>query len=124
MMLAPQRGLIASVNLDARREIECAPLAAARGDHMASAIEPLILDFLEWLSAQPRPYDEAAAAWRTSCPRLTVWEDAIDRGYVTRKARGGRGWMVELTDQGRAMLAAQGRAGAGVTSPGPSSAAG
>jgi hypothetical protein len=76
---------------------------------MQSAPEALILDFLEWLAARPRPYGEVAAAWRTSCPRLTVWEDAMDAGYVTRSARGGRGWTVDLTKEGRLLLARRGR---------------
>ena len=29
-----------------------------------------------------QPYDEVMEAWRTSCPRLTVWEDAVDRSFV------------------------------------------
>ena len=40
-------------------------------------LDPLILDFLEWIGGGPRPYAEVMEAWRTSCPRLTVWEDAI-----------------------------------------------
>ena len=45
---------------------------------MTIAPEPLILDFLEWIANKPRPYREVMAAWRTSCPKLTVWEDSID----------------------------------------------
>ena len=73
---------------------------------METTLEPLILDFLEWLSAGARPYDEVNAAWRTSCPRLTVWEDSLDASYITRRARAGDGWVVEITSQGRAYLAA------------------
>ena len=49
---------------------------------------PLILDFLEWLAAEPRPYAEVMDGWRTSCPRLTIWEDAVDGGYVVRRRDG------------------------------------
>lgn len=52
---------------------------------MSTTLEPLILDFLEWLAAEPRPEREAMDAWRTSCPRLTVWEDSMDRGFVERR---------------------------------------
>ncbi len=55
--------------------------------------EPLILDLVEWVAAAPRPYAEVLDAWRTSCPRLTVWEDALDRGLVActrREADGAR----------------------------------
>jgi hypothetical protein len=63
----------------------------------------LILDFLEWLSPEPRPYPEVMEAWRTSCPRLTVWEDAIDRGWV-RREQAGRGAVVALTASGAQRL--------------------
>jgi len=46
-------------------------------------LEVLILDLLEWLSARERSYEETMDAWRTSCPRLTVSEDANDRGFVS-----------------------------------------
>ncbi len=49
---------------------------------LADPVEALILDLLEWVGAEPRPYAEVLDAWRTSCPRLPVWEDANDRGFV------------------------------------------
>jgi hypothetical protein len=55
---------------------------------VSDTVEPLILDLLEWVGPEPRPYAEVLEAWRTSCPRLPVWEEANDRGFVTR-ARGG-----------------------------------
>jgi hypothetical protein len=45
-----------------------------------AAPESLILDLLEWVAGADRTYDEVMDAWRTSCPRLPVWEDANDRG--------------------------------------------
>lgn len=77
---------------------------------IAGTIEPLILDFLEWLAAKPRSYRDAMDAWRTSCPRLTVWEDAIDAGYVARVQDPGRGETVRVTANGLAFLEARGRA--------------
>lgn len=50
--------------------------------------EPLILDLVEWVARKPRPYAEVMEAWRTSCPRLPVWEDAVDRGLVERQSGG------------------------------------
>jgi hypothetical protein len=47
--------------------------------------ESLIYDLVEWVARAPRPYAEAIDAWRTSCPRLTVWEDATDRGLIARQ---------------------------------------
>ena len=67
----------------------------------------LILDLIEWIAAEPRPYAEVMDAWRTSCPRLPVWEDAVDAGFVTRTASNGAGAMVEITDAGRAFLRAE-----------------
>jgi hypothetical protein len=74
---------------------------------MADPIEPLILDLLEWLGAEPRPYAEVIDAWRTSCPRLPVWEDANDRGFVERILRPDGGPIVSVTALGRAFLVAR-----------------
>ena len=40
---------------------------------MDDPVDPLILDLLEWVAARPRTYTEVMDAWRTSCPRLTIW---------------------------------------------------
>jgi len=42
----------------------------------------LLIQFLRWVDARPRCYSDAMAAWRTSCPRLSVWEDALADGLV------------------------------------------
>jgi uncharacterized membrane protein YfcA len=52
---------------------------------MSESADPLVLDFVEWIAREPRFYAEVVATWRTSCPRLTIWEDAADHGYVTRE---------------------------------------
>ena len=52
----------------------------------ATILDPLVLDFVEWIAKEPRAYADVLDAWRTSCPRLTVWEDAIDRGLVDAQA--------------------------------------
>ncbi len=70
--------------------------------------EPLVLDLVEWVGRAPRPYAEVMAAWRTSCPRLTVWEDAMERGLVVCRSHDGTLW-VEATAAGRAALAAADR---------------
>lgn len=49
---------------------------------MADVVESLILDLIEWVAVNERTYEEAMIAWRTSCPRLPVSEDANDRGLV------------------------------------------
>jgi len=71
---------------------------------VTDTLTPLILDFLEWLAAKPRPYSEVMDAWRTSCPRLTVWEDANERGFVTQRSVAGVGAVVDLTPAGRSFL--------------------
>jgi hypothetical protein len=63
--------------------------------------EALLIDFLRWLAAGERPYSEVMEAWRTSCPRLTVWEDALEARWVERRS----GARVALTVEGRAWLA-------------------
>jgi hypothetical protein len=77
---------------------------------MADTLAPLILDFLEWLASEPRPYSEVMTAWRTSCPRLTVWEDAIDQGFVVRKSGSSGESLIDLTPIGRRFLETSGRA--------------
>ena len=57
---------------------------ATAGLAVSDPVDDLILDLLEWIGPGARPYDEVLDAWRTSCPRLPVWEDANDRGYITR----------------------------------------
>ncbi len=68
---------------------------------MSAPIEPLILDLVEWVARRPRPYTEVIEAWRTSCPRLTVWEDAVERGLVVCEQRGDGGLWVVATESGR-----------------------
>ena len=65
--------------------------------------EALVLDLVEWLAPAPRLYAEVLEAWRTSCPRLTVWEDALDRGYLRRDA-GPNGGTVAITELGQEFL--------------------
>ena len=58
---------------------------------------------------EPRPYTDVLDAWRTSCPRLTIWEDATDRGFVEQTAVEGEGLLVRATDAGRQYLRSNGR---------------
>ena len=60
------------------------------GSRMTQTVEALVLDMLEWLSRSERSYTETMDAWRTSCPRLPVWEDANDAGLVSIEHRNGR----------------------------------
>ena len=74
-----------------------------------SPLDPLILDFVEWVAREPRAYRDALDAWRTSCPRLTVWEDAEERGLVTRNQLSGACTMIAATDAGQQFLKENGR---------------
>lgn len=65
----------------------------------------LVRDLVRWVAEQPRPYNEVMDAWRTSCPRLTVWEDVVDAGYVRVNFEpAGQGKTVSVTDAGRELL--------------------
>jgi hypothetical protein len=67
----------------------------------------LVLDLVEWIAARPRTYTEVMDAWRTSCPRLPIWEDSVDLGLVGYERIKGSEVMVTLTPKGRAMLDAE-----------------
>jgi hypothetical protein len=76
---------------------------------MLKPADPLVLDFVEWIARRPRLYSEVVDTWHTSCPRLTIWEDAADSGYVARDAVAGVGTIVAVTDAGERLLRANGR---------------
>jgi len=71
---------------------------------MADTVESLILDLLEWIGPDCRPYDEVLEAWRTSCPRLPIWEDANDRGFIASHHEVGRGRLISVSVTGREYL--------------------
>ena len=72
---------------------------------MTNTVDALILDLLEWIGPKPRAYAEVMEAWRTSCPRLPVWEEANVRGFVERHHVQGKAALVALSASGRAFLA-------------------
>jgi len=76
---------------------------------MSEELDPLVLDLVEWVARESRTYKEVLDVWRTSCPRLTVWEDAIDRGFLIRKFAAGQEAMVEVTVEGHNFLVANKR---------------
>lgn len=63
----------------------------------------LTAQLLEWIAAAPRSYDEALETWRSSCPRHSIWEDALEAGLITQASDG----RLSLTATGRAALARQ-----------------
>ncbi len=70
---------------------------------LSDPIEALILDLLEFVGPESRPYREVLDVWRTSCPRLPVWEEATDRGLLARH-HGDGGALISLTPIGRKLL--------------------
>jgi hypothetical protein len=70
---------------------------------MTDTVDNLILDLVEWVGRRERTYQETMDAWRTSCPRLPVWEDACEREFVARAVTS-TGVMVQATPRGLAFL--------------------
>ena len=70
---------------------------------MTDTVENLILDLVEWAGRTEHTYRETMDAWRTSCPRLPVWEDATDRGLVEPVFTNGRS-LVRVTAAGFDLL--------------------
>jgi DNA-binding PadR family transcriptional regulator len=68
-----------------------------------AVMDALILGLLEWLAGRDRSYEEVMDAWRTSCSKLPVWEEANDRGLLEREDAGGRS-VVRISPSGRALL--------------------
>lgn len=70
----------------------------------------LTLQFLSWLASRPRSYGEVKDAWRSTCPRLTIWEDAVESGLIEFQNGGERlsdRSAVTLTERGHALLASE-----------------
>ncbi|HEY8173411.1 MAG TPA: hypothetical protein VIH21_10025 [Dehalococcoidia bacterium] len=67
----------------------------------------LVLDLLEWIGVDARDYAELMEAWRTSCPRLPIWEDAVDHGFVACGRAASSAMVVRVTPAGRRFLEAE-----------------
>jgi D-3-phosphoglycerate dehydrogenase len=68
-----------------------------------STVDALIVDLLEYVAGKERDYAEVIEAWHTSCPKLPVWEEANERGLVTRARVNGHA-VVKITVAGAAFL--------------------
>ena len=76
---------------------------------MQQPANALTLQFLAWIAERPRNYGETMEAWRSTCPRLSIWEDAILDGLIQIENAGGRPRneaIVTVTARGRAVLQA------------------
>ena len=74
---------------------------------MQDPVDALVLDLLEWIGSGPRSYREVIEAWRTSCPRLPVWETANERGFVEHVHEVGMPAQVLVSARGLAALRAR-----------------
>jgi D-3-phosphoglycerate dehydrogenase len=70
---------------------------------MDHTVEALVLDLIEWVARGNRSYEETLDAWRTSCPRLPVWEEATERRMLEVVRLGSRMY-VRVTPAGTAFL--------------------
>lgn len=80
-------------------------MSTAQQSTIPTSVHPLTLDFLRWVAEQPRSYEEAMEAWRTNCPRLSIWEDALADGLVVVERNPDMtDNQVAVTPRGRALL--------------------
>ena len=68
--------------------------------------EVLVRDLIRWVASEPRPYVEVIDAWHTHCPRLPVWEDALEHRLVVRKLGADGELVVRASDEGIRYLTA------------------
>jgi hypothetical protein len=76
---------------------------------VAGTHQGLTRQLLDWAAARPRTYGEAMEAWSSWCPKLSVWEDALEAGLIQVVPAPGQGRAaaaVQLTARGREALRA------------------
>jgi hypothetical protein len=72
---------------------------------MPEPVTQLMQEFLIWVASRPRTYADAMQAWQSTCPRHTIWEDAVIDGFIQVKNNGTpHGSEVTLTARGRAII--------------------
>ena len=67
---------------------------------MPEPVSLIMRQFLAWVAERPRRREEVREAWR-SCPRVSVWEDAVTEEFVAYDGAG----LIGLTARGREALA-------------------
>lgn len=78
---------------------------------MPAQTSALMLQFLEWVARGDRTYADAMDAWRTSCPRLSIWEDALEAGFIVVESGASRNrGRVRVSSHGQRVLAEQSKA--------------
>jgi len=68
---------------------------------MNATTDALTRQMLEWIAIRPRDYAEIMDVWRTSCPRLSIWEDACVDGLIDYEPGTGK---VILSDAGKELV--------------------
>ena len=69
------------------------------------AAAALTLQLLAFVSERERTYGETMEAWRSTCPRLSIWEDAVRDGLVRIESGGAmKSSRVVLTERGKSRL--------------------
>ena len=76
---------------------------------MSHATYELTLQLLRFIAERPRTHAEVLEAWRTSCPRLSIWEDAYIDGLIERDSET---TLVTLSAKGASLLSSPGRGAA------------
>ena len=72
---------------------------------MTAQTHALTVQFLAWVASGPRTYADAMDAWRSSCPRLTIWEDALADGLIRIEPNGTpEQARIRLSERGMAVL--------------------
>jgi hypothetical protein len=72
---------------------------------MSQQTAGLTRQFLAWVDSAPRTYADAMDAWRSSCPRLTIWEDALADGLIRIEPNRTRAQArIALSERGHALL--------------------
>jgi hypothetical protein len=64
--------------------------------------DALTQQMLHWIAQGTHSYAEVLDTWKSSCPRLTIWEDACADGLVD--AAPGMSGVVSLTEKGKRFL--------------------
>jgi D-3-phosphoglycerate dehydrogenase / 2-oxoglutarate reductase len=67
-------------------------------------VDALVLELLEWVGRGERPYRDVIEAWRTSCPRLPMWETANSQGLLEHRHRQGHETTVVVSAKGLELL--------------------
>ena len=72
---------------------------------MNDSVQRLTIQFLEWVSSAPRTYAEAMETWKSTCPRVSIFEDALADGLI-RIEHGAtvEASRIAVTSRGREML--------------------